>query len=77
MADFMDLLKKADANPEEFKKIVKDEHKLAEFGLTSAELEVVKKMDPQTLKTIAGRIAQRELAGSQACQACADRQRMM
>ena len=75
MGDFIDLLKKADTNPEDFKKIVKDEEKLADFGLTSVELEVVKKMDPQALKTIASRITKRELASSQACQACADRQR--
>ena len=50
MVDFMDLLKKADANPEEFKKIVKDEHQLAEFNLTSAELEVVKKNGPTSIK---------------------------
>ena len=76
MADFIDLLKKAETDPVEFKKISKEEDKLAEYNLTSAELEVVKKMDPQALKTIASRIAKRELASSQACQACADRQRL-
>ena len=76
MADFLDLLKKAESNPEEFKKITSEQDKLAEYNLTSAELDVIKKMDPQALKTIAGRIAKRELAGSQACQACADRQRL-
>ena len=74
MGDFIDLLKKAETDPEEFKKITSEGTKLAEYNLTSAELEVVKKMDPQALKTIASRIKKRELASSQACQACADRQ---
>jgi hypothetical protein len=54
--------------------ILADQNKLAEFDLTSAELDAVKKMDPTAVKAIADRIGKRAMEGSQACQACASRE---
>ncbi len=76
MGDFMDLLKMAETDPERLKQIVQDPAK-HNFTLTSAELDAVKKLDPAALKTIASSILKREMAGSQACQACAERSRSL
>jgi len=75
MADFFDLLRKAETDPEGLKELLKDPAKHG-YTLTSAELDALKKIDPAALRTIAGHILRRELASSQACQACADRERI-
>jgi len=76
MADFVDLIKKADVDPESFEAIMREDVKLAEYSLTSDELSVIKRLDPQAIRTIAHRIRQKEVASSQACQACADAPRL-
>jgi hypothetical protein len=81
MGDLIELLRLKKTSPEAFDEIVKDESKLAEYNVTSAELSHIKKIDPKALGTVVDSIdkalSRRALAGSQACQACADKARKM
>jgi len=71
MPDVFDLLSLARVDTATFKAILADERKVAEFGLTSAQLEAIKKMDPNHLRLIVDAIEERlrvgPVAGTNAC----------
>lgn len=69
--DFLDLIRIGRDDPEYLESILAEKKKLAKFELTSAELDVLKKLDPETIRTIVDGIEKnirlRALASSQAC----------
>ena len=75
--DIIDVIRLSNADPS----ILKDEKRLTEFRLTTSELEVVRKLDPNTIRVlvegIERLIRERAVASSQACtggtQACVGR----
>lgn len=71
MADLYDLLNLVKADPTAMKRVLADRKRVAEFGLTSAELGALKKMDPEHLRVILESIEERlrvgPVAGTNAC----------
>ena len=76
MNDFIDLIKKGKDDPEYLKSILADDEKVKELQLTSAELDVLKKLDPDSIKTIVEKIEEHTrrlaLASTRACSGGAD-----
>ncbi len=79
--DFLDLIRIGKEDPEELKSIMADKKRLVDFDITSAELAVIKKLEPEAIKTIVDgiekNVRRKQIASSQACsggtQACVDR----
>jgi len=71
MNDFIDLIKKGKDDPAYLKSIITDKKKIKNFELTSAELDVLKKLDPESIKVIVENIEKRArlsgLADTRAC----------
>jgi|GEM_PF-2378444 len=71
MIDFIDLIKKGKDDPDYLKSLISDDEKIKELQLTSAELDVLKKLDPESIKVIMENIEKglrtRQLAGTDAC----------
>ncbi len=71
MADFIDLIRIGKDDPEYLKSVLADKEKVAEFELTSAELEALKRLDPETIRVIVDsleeRLRTRPAASTQAC----------
>ena len=71
MADVYDLLSLGKVDPAAMKAVLADKKKVAEFGLSSVELEAIKKMDPEHVRMIVGAIEDRlrfgPVAGTNAC----------
>jgi hypothetical protein len=71
MVDFIDLIRIGKDDPEYLKSVLEDKEKVAKFELTSAELEVLRKLDPNTIKVIVDSLEEklriRPVASSQAC----------
>jgi hypothetical protein len=71
MADVIDLMSVAKVDPSAFKAVVADSRKAAEFGLTSAQLDMLKKLDPKEIgvlvEAIEARLRTGPVAGTNAC----------
>jgi hypothetical protein len=71
MADFIDLIRMGRDDPKYLKSVLEDKEKLAGFQLTSAELGVLKKLDPDAIRTIMDNLEKklrlRQIASTQAC----------
>lgn len=73
--DIIDVIRLSSADPS----ILKDESRLAGFQLTTAELEALRKLDPETVRVLVERIERLirrhdvELACTGGTQGCVDR----
>ena len=71
MADFIDLIRIGRDDPEYLKSVLADKKKIAKFELTSAELDTLKRLDPDTIRVVVDsleeRLRIRPAASSQAC----------
>lgn len=71
MADFIDLIRIGRDDPEYLKSVLVDKEKIAGFELTSAELDALKRLDPNTIRVVVDsleeRLRVRLAASTQAC----------
>lgn len=71
MANIYDLLALGRTDPEILKAVLADEKKVSEFGVTSAQLETLRSMDPEHVRVIMRAIDERlrvgPVAGTNAC----------
>lgn len=71
MADLIDLICIGRDDPKYLKSVLEDKEKIAGFQLTSAELGVLKRLDPETIRIIMDNLEKklrlRQIASTQAC----------